>query len=661
MKNKVIQGVIAIIIVMSLFVGNNLHPANAINNPALSIESTDCSSFKDAGLSDPNWQCGYLIVPENRQNPQSRTIKVAYAILKSSGSNRQPDPVVYLEGGPGASAISDWTDWRDSPLGNRDLILVDPRGVGYSQPMMECPPDTTPDASTQSQAPTPEETMAQNLQWAHSCRDLLINQGFDLTAYNTQANVDDLEDLRQGLGYSKWNLYGVSYGTRTALITMRKFPNGIRSVVIDSVLPPQVDRIGNDITTTTGSFSTLFAACKADPSCNRDYPNLEAKFYEVIRRLDQDPVKITVPDGDTGKKKQVWITGSLVALGVREAMQRAWLAQIMPITIDQIYAGNKDILEKMYPGLVPFENPGVYNTVLCHDMATLYDTNVFSVNLENHPEFRSLYAAYSDAPVCEIWGAGQADSTESQPVQSDIPILILNGSEFDSATPPEYAKLAASTLSHSYLYVFQNSTHGVSFDECSRAMMADFFDNPSEAPDSGCLAQVKGLSFVVDVYPNKGALNIFVRVQDPYSPFSLAIGLIGLVFLSAIVLVPVSYFRSRGQAMDAQTLPNSARLTLWIVSTLNLAFMIGAWILSKKALAENFGWETLIGFSPSSSRYLFILPLLTSLLAVLLLMFVFLAWRNRWWKRLELVFYSVGTLAALSLTGILIYLKVISI
>jgi pimeloyl-ACP methyl ester carboxylesterase len=82
------------------------------------------------------------------------------------------------------------------------------------------------------------------LQWAQSCRDLLVSQGFDLTAYNSIANASDLNDLRQALGHAQWNLYGTSYGTRVALVTMRAYPDGIRSAVLDSVLPPQIDRIG---------------------------------------------------------------------------------------------------------------------------------------------------------------------------------------------------------------------------------------------------------------------------------------------------------------------------------------------------------------------------------------------------------------------------------
>ena len=172
---------------------------------------------------------------------------------------------------------------------------------------------------------------------------------------------------------------------------------------------------------------------------------------------------------------------------------------------------------------------------------------------------------------------------------------------------------------------------------------------------------MQGLPFITDVYPNKGALAIFVTTQAPTSPFSLAIGFIGLIFLLAVIVIPVANFRSRRQATGAPTLPRLARWTLWLASALSLIFMIGAWVLSKNALAKNYGWETLVGFSPSSSRYLFLLPWLTSLLALILFVFTILAWKNHWWRRFELVMFSLGTLATLSLTGILIYMKVISI
>jgi pimeloyl-ACP methyl ester carboxylesterase len=148
------------------------------------IEAVDCSTFEGLDVSGVTVQCGYLIVLENRSNPQSRTIKVAYALVKAHGSNPQPDPLVYLTGGPGDNAIKWVSGWSGE---DRDTILIDPRGLGYSQPAMQCPSQNIPGTSTQATAPTAEELLAQNLQWAQSCRDLLVSQGFDLTAYNTMA------------------------------------------------------------------------------------------------------------------------------------------------------------------------------------------------------------------------------------------------------------------------------------------------------------------------------------------------------------------------------------------------------------------------------------------------------------------------------------------
>ena len=540
MNNKTVWVMAVSIVLAGLFSGNSQLLTHAAGDSALSLETTNCSTFSDAGLSEPEWACGYLNVPENRSNPQSRTIQVAYAIRAATGSNPQPDPVVFLTGGPGASGIENgWGDWRNSSLGNRDLILVDPRGVNYSQPRMDCPAQISPDASTQTQAPTAEESNAGTRQWAQACRASLISQGFDLTAYNSLANASDLDDLRQALGYAQWNLYGISYGTRTALVTMRAFSAGIRSVILDSVLPPQVDRISGDLTTTAASFAALFSACKADPVCNQDYPDLSGQFSELVQKLDQAPMKINVPNG-AGKTIQTWVTGGGVAGGLEEVMKRGYLLRLAPLMIARINAGDQSLVENLYPGLPSSDNQANYGVVLCSDVGALFDETSFSAELEQHPDLKSAYAAYADPVTCPIWNAGQAaDAGTTAPVQSDIPTLILNGGEFDSATPPAYAELAASTLSNSHLFVFSKYTHSVSYEDCPRSMMAAFLDDPSRAPDSSCLAQMDGLPFITDVYPNQGALAIFITVQNPTSPLALAAGLIGLIFLIAGIGLPI--------------------------------------------------------------------------------------------------------------------------
>ena len=201
------------------------------------LESTPCSSFD---LHDENAECGFLIVPENRDDPESRTLRLAVAILKSRSAEPQPDPVIYLHGGPGGSAIADASGWLDHPLrDDRDFILLDQRVTGFSEPEL-CPELSKDDMTVMARDLSAEEATAERLALSLACRDELLSEGVDLASYNSDASSADLSDLRRVLGYDSWNVYGISYGTKLALTTMRNAPEGIRSVVLDSAYPPGV-------------------------------------------------------------------------------------------------------------------------------------------------------------------------------------------------------------------------------------------------------------------------------------------------------------------------------------------------------------------------------------------------------------------------------------
>ena len=334
-------------------------------------------------------------------------------------------------------------------------------------------------------------------------------------------------------------------------------------------------------------------------------------------------------------------------------MMQPYLVQIMPITIAQLHSGDKIIIERLYGDLASGDNQAVYHTVLCHDVGTLFDPEQFHADLEGHPTLKSFYTGDEQAAICRIWGAGQADRAESQPVQSNIPTLLLTGGAYDFASSVN-SKLAATTLSHHFLYEYPAYGHYVTLNECPQAMMSGFSNDPSSAPDSSCMAQIMGLGFVTDVYHNSAALDIFLAAQLALPTWLLVlIGVTGLLFLSAVVYLPVAYLRSRRQGAHAP-LFNAAWLALWLVAFLNIAFGSGAWRLAKKSLAENYGWVTLFGLSPASSRYLFILPWLTAILTLGLLAFAFLAWKERWWKLPERVYFTTVTLAAAGFTALLI-------
>ena len=203
-------------------------PAKA-QGPLPYVESTPCwMALPDGVVEGQNIDCGYLFVPETRDDSSSPSIQLAYAVLYAPTESPQPDPVIYLAGGPGGSAVKELDGWLDAPyLQDRDLVLLDQRGTGYSLPTLNCP------------------EMEQAVQDAtQACRDRLVEEGVDLQAYSSVENAADVADLRVALGYDEWNLYGISYGTRLALTVMRDHPEGVRSVVLELGLSARDQLLG---------------------------------------------------------------------------------------------------------------------------------------------------------------------------------------------------------------------------------------------------------------------------------------------------------------------------------------------------------------------------------------------------------------------------------
>ena len=163
--------------------------------------------------------CGVLFVPEDRSEPNSPLIQLPVAVIRSSNPKPAPDPVVYLNGGPGAYSLDNLSFLPvlfKEVLANRDLIVFDQRGAGYASPSLNCPEADDQFYQDLGKNLTQEEAQQHRVQAMHACRERLIKQGVNLAAYTSAANAADVDDLRSALGYAKWNLYGVSYGTRLA-------------------------------------------------------------------------------------------------------------------------------------------------------------------------------------------------------------------------------------------------------------------------------------------------------------------------------------------------------------------------------------------------------------------------------------------------------------
>lgn len=437
-------------------------------------------------------ECGDLIVLEDREKPDGATVSLHVAIFRSYNPNPEPDPVIYLMGGGGGNALGA-ADYYLRTVGNkiratRDFIMYNQRGTHLNEPFLGCPGEVAFQRELDGQELSREEEDARSEAFLLDCRDTLLAQGIDLAMYNSVTNAADVNDLRLALGYEQVNYYGTSYGTRLGLTIMRYYPESVRSVILDSVFPPQVDYPSDAISSFVASVNRVFAACSADTACSNRYPDLKESFYQTINDLEANPGSIVV-DGRT-----VVVDAKVFMDAIYMVLHPASAVPDVPYAIRSASRGNFGPLQWAIESLEGYsENvaTGVYYSSLCRDEV---DFDSYEHSLEVAADYPPQWADYFELSsffrTCEFWGAGQADPVENQAVVSDVPALIFAG-HFDPITTPEWGQLAAETLSHSYYFEFPNMGHGVMrADPCALRIGLQFLDDPLNEPDASCLAEL---------------------------------------------------------------------------------------------------------------------------------------------------------------------------
>ncbi len=258
--------------------------SDAAQTSGSNFEPVSCSAFK---ISGDAFDCGYITVPELHADPNGKQIKLAVGVLPSTNTTPTRDAYVVAEGGPGGSTLDTFTAFFqqgyypavDTLRAERDVVLYDQRGTLYSQPALTCPEELQETFDTIEQEIPPEESLRLSEQAALACRARLVKERVNLSAYNSIENALDIEDVRRALGYEKFDLYGVSYGTLLALHALRQTPETFRSVILDAVVPAQINPNSAIAESQNRAFEQLFDACAADADCGRAYPDLKQVFY----------------------------------------------------------------------------------------------------------------------------------------------------------------------------------------------------------------------------------------------------------------------------------------------------------------------------------------------------------------------------------------------
>ncbi|MGC2237925.1 MAG: alpha/beta fold hydrolase [Pyrinomonadaceae bacterium] len=464
-----------------------------INQAIPRFEKSDCAIQIPQG---EKVECGYVVVRENRTIKNSPTIRLPIIILKSDSPNPLPDLVLRTLGGPGGSSLKLVTGRRFSPwLKNRDMIIFEQRGTKYSQPALECPEVNAANIDSAKQKLDEKETGKREVEAAKACRARLVKAGVDLEAYNSVESSGDIEDLRQALKLEKINLYGVSYSARLMLNTMRDYPQGIRSVVIESTMPLEInyDEVGVDGIKRT--LDLLFSKCAAEAECAKNFPKLEKEFYATVKKANTEPILIDVKDSATTESFKIQLNGNDIiswAIDYLLSSGSEFIASA-PSQINLVSNGNFKPLQnyandKLSPS---FNSLGMRYSVWCREEMPFQNAGRIAGQATKYPDLKG-YVVQNLPSICSVWNVPKANAIENKPVKSDIPTLIIAG-EYDAYTPPGWGRQTAKNLKNSYFIELPWLAHGAGFSapQCVREMISDFFDTQRFSENAACLESLK--------------------------------------------------------------------------------------------------------------------------------------------------------------------------
>jgi pimeloyl-ACP methyl ester carboxylesterase len=463
-------------------------PLYAQTTPGLLVERCDVPGVGAA-------RCGTLQVWEDRAARSGRRIPIRFIVIPARGTATR-DPIVPIAGGPGQAATDgaagvadELKELRDT----RDILLVDARGTGGSNKL-----------ACSLYGPSLAEYLGDFYPAGRVRRCAAEWRGkAELGAYTTDNMADDLDELRGALGYERLNLYGVSYGTRAALVYMRRHPQRVRASILHGVVPTGVRMPSHTAPHAQRAIDGVIGECAREPACNAAYPDLQAKLRAIVQRLSRAPVEVTVPDPKSGEPVKVPLSRNLFAEGLRYMTYRASAAALVPAVIHQASRGDfGPAAEQALFGrrfIVDEGSHGLYLSVTCTEDLPFFDEA--QAVREAQASFLGDYRVRNQKAACAAWPVRPVERSFLEPVRSDAPVLALTG-EWDPATPPVQGDEAIRTLPNGRHIVVPSAGHG--FDglrgtkDCLTPLLVAFIRTAdAKGLDASCVAAIRRPPFPV--------------------------------------------------------------------------------------------------------------------------------------------------------------------
>nr|WP_243770352.1 alpha/beta hydrolase [Amycolatopsis acidicola] len=420
-------------------------------------------------------QCARLTVPLDYANPQGDTITIG--VLRHKATGNRIGALVMNPGGPGASgmvaAASLSSQMSNSELGQRfDLVGFDPRGIGASEPEVNCLTDSERDADREKDLDTdgsPEgvaKQEADSKDFATKCAQRTDHGTAMLANLGTRDVAKDMDVLRSALGEQKLTYLGYSYGTRIGYTYAEAFPGNVRAMVLDGALDPNEDETESLVNQGAGfgkAFTEFGKWCAARQDCalGNDAANATKAYQDLVRPLIDNPVNI----GD-GRK----LTFDDATLGTIQALYSQQLWEPLNTGLNELKRGRGTTLMALADQYNERDQQGHYSNtqdaftaIRCVDDPRVTDKNEI-LNAENQYDQVAPFlddgrpnGAALDA--CAYWPVPNTSEPHEPKVSGVPPVLVISTTN-DPATPYEAGVNLAKAMNGALL-TFEGTQHTV--------------------------------------------------------------------------------------------------------------------------------------------------------------------------------------------------------
>ncbi len=439
---------------------------------------------------------GFMKVPELHSKPNGKTIELAIAIFKCKSDSATQEPLVLNTGGPGLSNMDNFIPEVSGDLGNlflnnRDIVIIELRGLKYSKPNLFCPEIDNLQMYLVDKNLSVEETIDLYMDTLRVVYKRFSQQGVNLSAYNNYEIANDIVFVMKQLGYDAFSIFGSSFGTLVAQHLLLNHSEHLVSVVMNATVDINKGLYGMH-TNSIKMLDTIFEKCKNDKKYAVAFPDLKNRFLTLLENLNEHPDTIMVKYPADGNTYNVVLNGNKVAVWLFGEMY--WNTQI-PLTLHKLLSGDYSEIQER-PGLIfplhEFSN-GLSLSIFLSEFPNIKDEYIplddeYSGFVKGVGTM--LFTPYFLKQAQKVWSVGNVSSANKS-IVSDVPTLMLNG-EMDHVISPSYVTELSKTLKNAYPYIFPGVAHSpIDVGACGIMMMKEFIDNPLKAPDSSCMSEFR--------------------------------------------------------------------------------------------------------------------------------------------------------------------------